>query len=216
MNLLFQNKPSTQPQDHFLIQHPFLEQIEVKTTYPKEPKKDICALVCHPHPLYGGNIDHKVITTLVRTFHQFNIPTIRFQFRGVGLSKGEHDHGIGEQEDCEFMIQWLKQKYPSIILSGFSFGGKIAALSSFDQAITNLILLSPALNIQNHPIQINKPALLVHSMDDDIVPYALVKEWFLSQNNSHIEFKSLHNIHHFYHGYLTDLKNIILSYLSSP
>src|SRR6202161_51077 len=70
------------------------------------------ALVCHPHPLYGGTMDNKVVTTLARALHELGIPTVRFNFRGVGASAGAYDEGRGETADAEAVAEWAEQRWP--------------------------------------------------------------------------------------------------------
>ena len=64
------------------------------------------AVVCHPHPLFGGTMDNKVVTTVARALHELEVPTLRFNFRGVGASNGEFDHGVGETGDADTVASW--------------------------------------------------------------------------------------------------------------
>ena len=73
-------------------------------------------VVCHPHPLYGGTMDNKVVWALARTFQQLGAPTIRFNFRGVGTSPGTHDSGLGEADDSLAMIAYGRQRWPGAAL----------------------------------------------------------------------------------------------------
>lgn len=87
------------------------------------------ALVCHPHPLYGGTMHNKVVFRLARTFHRLHMPVLRFNFRGAGLSEGVHDHGGGEAEDVRAALAYLASEFPAraIILAGFSFGAWVGS-----------------------------------------------------------------------------------------
>ena len=81
------------------------------------------ALVCHPHPLYGGTMHNKVVYHAMKTLSAFGFPVLRFNFRGAGLSEGEHDRGQGEQSDVRAGLEWLEAEYKlPIIFCGFSFG----------------------------------------------------------------------------------------------
>ena len=105
---------------HFLLsdhQH----EVEIATTAPKEKVKNKVVIICHPHPLHGGNMENKVVTTLMRTFNQLNFKTVRFNFRGVGASTGEYAKGIGEAEDLVEILDWVHQVLPDdeIWLAGF-------------------------------------------------------------------------------------------------
>src|ERR1700733_1237011 len=85
-------------------------------------------VICHPHPLYGGTMDNKVVTTVARALHELGIPTLRFNFRGVGASAGAYDEGRGETADAEAAASWPEQHWPGrrMVIAGFSFGAYIA------------------------------------------------------------------------------------------
>src|SRR5579862_4201640 len=104
--------------------------LELLTSYPEVPRNPpIIAVICHPHPLFGGNLHNKVIYILARSFHALGLSSVRFNFRGVGKSQGHYDHGIGETDDLLAVLQWLKNTCanPTIWLAGFSFGAYVAA-----------------------------------------------------------------------------------------
>jgi alpha/beta superfamily hydrolase len=84
----------------------------------------LAALVCHPHPLFGGTMHNKVVYQTAKALHRRGIPVLRFNFRGAGLSEGEHDRGKGEQDDVRTALDYLAQEFPErpILLAGFSFG----------------------------------------------------------------------------------------------
>ncbi len=84
----------------------------------------LAALVCHPHPLFGGTMHNKVVYQAAKTIHGFGLPVVRFNFRGVGLSEGAHDNGRGEKDDVGAVIDFLAEEYPGVplLLAGFSFG----------------------------------------------------------------------------------------------
>ncbi len=86
------------------------------------------AVVCHPHPLYGGTMDNKVVYTLARAFQQCGAPAIRFNYRGVGSSAGTYDEGRGETADALAVIAYGRKRWPqaALWLGGFSFGGAVA------------------------------------------------------------------------------------------
>jgi alpha/beta superfamily hydrolase len=88
-----------------------------------KPDATHAALVCHPHPLYGGTVHNKVVYHAMKTLHGFGFPVLRFNFRGAGLSEGEHDKGHGEVEDVSAALNWLDSEFHlPIIFCGFSFG----------------------------------------------------------------------------------------------
>jgi uncharacterized protein len=84
------------------------------------------AVVCHPHPLFGGTLHNKVVFHTMKALNSFGFPVLRFNFRGTGLSQGEHDHGNGEVEDVRAALDWLESEYHlPIVFAGFSFGAAI-------------------------------------------------------------------------------------------
>ena len=85
------------------------------------------ALVCHPHPLYGGTMHNKVVHRLARGLRTARAVVLRFNFRGVGQSHGSHAHGEGELDDARVALDWLRARYPdlSLVLAGFSFGARV-------------------------------------------------------------------------------------------
>ena len=103
-------------------------RVEALLEEPEEaPLREAC-LVCHPHPLYGGTLDNKVVFRAARGLQKAGLATLRFNFRGVGQSLGEHDHGKGELEDAGVLMDWLRARYPELpyAAAGFSFGSRIA------------------------------------------------------------------------------------------
>jgi alpha/beta superfamily hydrolase len=84
------------------------------------------AVVCHPHPLFGGTLHNKVVFHTMKALNSFGFPVLRFNFRGTGLSQGEHDHGIGEVEDVRTALNWLDAEFHlPIVFAGFSFGSAV-------------------------------------------------------------------------------------------
>jgi alpha/beta superfamily hydrolase len=94
------------------------------------------AIVCHPHPLFGGTLHNKVVFHTMKALHSFGFPVLRFNFRGTGLSQGEHDHGAGEVDDVRTALDWLDREFHlPLIFAGFSFGAAVGlrAASSDDR-----------------------------------------------------------------------------------
>ena len=84
------------------------------------------ALVCHPHPLFGGTLHNKVVFHAMKALNSFGFPVLRFNFRGTGLSQGEHDHGEGEVDDVRTALDWLDAEYHlPVVFAGFSFGAAV-------------------------------------------------------------------------------------------
>jgi uncharacterized protein len=87
----------------------------------------LCAVLCHPHPLYGGTMHNKVVYRMARGLRRAGVAVLRFNFRGVGASEGEHANSIGEVEDARAALAWLRARYPGrgYALAGFSFGSRV-------------------------------------------------------------------------------------------
>ena len=103
------------------------------------------AVIAHPHPLFGGTMDNKVVTTLARAFFEANAATVRFNFRGVGGTHGTHDEGRGEVDDMLQVIAWAQGTQPGLPLwlAGFSFGGAVATRASGSADFERLVLAAP-------------------------------------------------------------------------
>ncbi len=109
------------------------------------PDATHAAVVCHPHPLYGGTLHNKVVFHAMKALHSFGFPVLRFNFRGTGLSEGEHANGIGEVEDVRAALDWLEREFTlPIVFAGFSFGAAVglrAAYSDSNDRVRALIAL---------------------------------------------------------------------------
>jgi alpha/beta superfamily hydrolase len=102
----------------------------------------LAAVVCHPHPLFGGTMHNKVVYQAAKALHLRAIPVLRFNFRGAGQSEGEHDRGIGEQDDVRAALDYLAREFPRtpILLAGFSFGSVVGLrVGCADQRVSDLI-----------------------------------------------------------------------------
>jgi alpha/beta superfamily hydrolase len=90
------------------------------------PAAPYAALVCHPHPLFGGTLHNKVVYHAMKTMQSFGLPVLRFNFRGAGLSEGTHDNGHGEKDDLRAALDWLEREYHlPMLFAGFSFGSSV-------------------------------------------------------------------------------------------
>jgi len=102
-------------------------KLEVLLEAPEDADPRAVALVCHPHPLFGGTMHNKVVYRVARALRNSGYVVLRFNFRGVGKSEGRHDLGIGETDDAGAALDWLRARYPGLpyTLAGFSFGSRI-------------------------------------------------------------------------------------------
>jgi alpha/beta superfamily hydrolase len=102
-------------------------KLEALLEEPEDRPPDEAVLVCHPHPLYGGTMHNKVVYRIARALRRRGSVVLRFNFRGVNRSQGEHAQGIGEIEDARAAVDWLRARYPELpySLAGFSFGARV-------------------------------------------------------------------------------------------
>ena len=102
-------------------------RLEALLEEPEDAALRMCAVVCHPHPLYGGTMHNKVVYRLARGLRRSGVTVLRFNFRGVGRSQGEHANLEGEIEDARAALRWLRERYPDApyALAGFSFGSRV-------------------------------------------------------------------------------------------
>ncbi|MGH7742883.1 MAG: alpha/beta hydrolase [Candidatus Eiseniibacteriota bacterium] len=141
------------------------------------------AVVCHPHPLYGGTLNNKVVHRVASTLHGLGAAVLRFNFRGVGKSAGHYDQGRGELEDARAAFDWLVKRHPGAHrwMAGFSFGSWIAArLAAEERAIERLILVAPPVRSSSFEVlhTLSTPKLVLQGDHDDMCPPdALEQEW---------------------------------------
>ena len=150
----------------------------------------IAALVLHPHPMYGGTLDNKVVHRAASTLHELGAEVLRINFRGVGKSEGTFDDGDGELEDARGALGWLRQRYPGarVWLAGFSFGSWIALeTGAADPRVSVLIGIAPPVTRENYSfartLETTKPKFFVQGDMDELCPlkdlmsfYAKLKE----------------------------------------
>jgi uncharacterized protein len=174
-----------------------------------EEKSGIFAIVCHPHPLYGGTMHNKIVTTLCKVFQDMEANTIRFNFRGIGQSEGEYGEGRGELEDLFAVIDWVQAAYgrQEIWLGGFSFGAYIAALATTRVAAKKLVTIAPPVQhfSMNDLPPITCPWVLVQGELDDVVPPNDVLAWAESRVPKPIILR-FPQAGHYFHGQLGELR----------
>jgi len=116
------------------------------------PDATHAAVVCHPHPLYGGTLHNKVVFHAMKALNSFGFPVLRFNFRGTGLSEGEHANGTGEVEDVRAALDWIEHEFTlPIIFAGFSFGAAVGLRAAYaDPRVRALIALGlPAVAVED-------------------------------------------------------------------
>lgn len=176
------------------------------------------AVIAHPHPLFGGTMDNKVVQTLARAFVQCGWSAVRFNFRGVGASAGVHDEGRGETDDLLALIEQLAPA-GALALAGFSFGAFVASraiAALWDvRAIEKIVLVGTAVarfDVADVPLQAHERTLVIHGEQDDTVPLAAVLDWARPQS---LPVTVVPGGGHFFHGQLPLLKNLVVRHLRS-
>ena len=175
------------------------------------------AVIAHPHPLFGGTMHNKVVQTLARAFVQCGWRAVRFNFRGVGASQGEHDGGRGEAQDMLQVVQQVAAQGP-LALAGFSFGAYVtshvvAALA--EREPEKLVLVGTAASrfeVAAVPAALHERTLVLHGEQDDTVPLASVMDWARPQ---HLPVMVIPGVEHFFHGQLPLLKTLVVRHLKA-
>ncbi len=172
------------------------------------------AVVCHPHPLQGGTMDNKVVTTVARGLTQRGWRVVRFNYRGVGGSAGSWDEGRGEVDDALAVIAAHRQPGETLVLGGFSFGGYVAAsaaakLPDADKA-QRMVLVAPS-TVKHDAPPVTPETLLIHGEADDVVPLSASMDWARPQA---LPVVVVPGAGHFFHGQLTLLKSLVLRFFA--
>ncbi|MFK3682349.1 alpha/beta hydrolase [Pseudomonas sp. NPDC088890] len=180
-------------------------------------------LICHPNPVQGGTMLNKVVSTLQRTARDAGYTTLRFNYRGVGQSAGSHDMCAGEVDDAEAVAAWVRATHPHLplVLMGFSFGGFVAAslagrLETTGVTLQHLFMVAPAVMRLNadFPLPQRCPLSVIQPDTDEVVDPQLVYDWSDALSRPH-ELLKVAECGHFFHGKLTDLKDLVLPRLSN-
>jgi len=174
------------------------------------------AVIAHPHPLFGGTMDNKVVQTLARAFVGCGWTAVRFNFRGVGASEGVHDEGRGECDDMREVVAQLAPEGP-LAIAGFSFGAFVASCAVDKlwtaRDIRQVVLVGTAasrFSVASLPPAAHERALVVHGEQDDTVPLAAVMDWARPQS---LPVTVVPGGGHFFHGQLPLLKNLVARHL---
>lgn len=182
----------------------------------EEGRPHFIALVCHPHPLFGGTMENKVVTSLFRAARDAGGVALRFNFRGVGESQGVHGEGLTESEDLLALISWSKQRWPGlpVWLAGFSFGSWVALRGAAAQAaaaepVSHLLLVAPPVhnNDFDNVSHTGCPVTVVIGEQDEVVPVAKMLAWAGSSvlDPDVLRFPTSG---HFFHGQLNELAEV--------
>ena len=184
------------------------------------------ALVCHPHPLFGGTLHNKVVFHTMKALNSFGYPVLRFNFRGTGLSQGEHDNGIGEVDDVRAALDWLDREFHlPLIFTGFSFGAAVGLrAASPDPRVKSLIAVgTPVVPVaadtempRNYTYEFlrdsAKPKLFVSGARDQFGPKAKLEELIASVPEPK-KLVLIEGADHFFEGRLRELRETIEAWM---
>ena len=200
-----------------LIQGP-AGALELRVHIPAQARVNAVAVICHPHPQFGGTLDNKVVFSLFRAYRELGIVTVRFNFRGVGASQGSYADGLGEQQDLLAVLAWLRQQgsFSALTLAGFSFGSSVAT-AVWPQALAlgwtgvELLLIAPPVTRFLLPDQpLPSVARVAYGDSDEVIDPHQIAQW-LDQYGQAAEIIVFPNTGHFFHGQLTELTQWVAS-----
>jgi alpha/beta superfamily hydrolase len=173
-------------------------------------------VIAHPHPLFGGTMQNKVVQTMARAFVQCGWQAVRFNFRGVGASAGTYDEGRGEAEDMMALVGQVAPQGP-LALAGFSFGAfvtshvaqRLASVRSLDKLV---LVGTAASRFDVAPVasELHERTLVLHGEQDDTVPLVSVMDWARPQS---LPVTVIPGVEHFFHGQLPLLKSLVARHL---
>jgi hypothetical protein len=165
-------------------------------------------LVAHPHPLHGGTLDNKVVTTLAKAANEAGWVSVRPNFRGVGMSDGEYDAGIGETDDLLAVARFVETSYPNLpwALAGFSFGAFVQHRLRQQLDARRLILVAPAVTMYEFD-PVPPDSVLIYGDADELIAPAAMQRWAEQQ---HLSVKVIPDAGHFFHGKLRELKQAFM------
>lgn len=184
----------------------------------------LAAVVCHPHPLFGGTMHNKVVYQTAKTIHGLGLPVVRFNFRGVGLSEGAHDEGIGEEQDVFAVLDFLAAEYPGVplLVAGFSFGSWVGLRAGCaDPRVVELIGLGlPVGDLGSRSFSYldgcAKPKLLVTGEFDQFGPPIKLRamvETFPPQVQEQTGVVIVRGGDHFFKGHLAEVDQALSAWL---
>jgi uncharacterized protein len=171
------------------------------------------AVLCHPHPLYGGTMHNKVIYSMAMALNQIGYATVRFNFRGVGRSSGAFNHGIGEQRDVEAVLEHFTKLYPDAytVIGGFSFGAKVGLLvASREERVSAVIGIGITVDVADFSFlyDYEKPKLILQGTNDQYGSVSSIQDWF-KQLQEPKKLVQIEGAVHLFDGKLAELKNAI-------
>lgn len=188
----------------------------------KEPEGPITrtAVVCHPHPLFGGTMHNKVVYRIARAFQDAGFAVLRFNFRGTGRSEGEHDEGRGEQDDLRSAIEFVESRYPQaeIWVAGFSFGAAVLLRTvACDDRVRAIIAAGVPVSKYDFAdiAQCSKPKLFVQGSRDEFGSVEELERLFALLDGPK-EIRVIAGADHFFEGHLAELSQAVSNFIERP
>lgn len=190
--------------------------LEALVEVPADAAPVVVAVCCHPHPLFGGTMQNKVVHTLARAALDLGVPAVRFNFRGVAGSVGAYDHGVGETEDALAVADWARQRFGATRLwsLGFSFGSFVAYGLAQRRAAERLVLVAPPVQRFDFS-RLSPPActwLVVQGDQDELVNHESVLAW-THEVAPAPRVELFPGADHFFHGRITELRERVRGWL---
>lgn len=187
--------------------------LEALTSYPEGcPETHPIAVITHPHPLYGGSLNNKVVHILSDTFNDMGVATVRFNFRGVGASAGGYDRGDGETQDLLAVVDWVRERHPEapLWLLGFSFGAFVALRAQKQARAAGLLLVAPPVAMFDFDelAAVQVPWVVVQGGKDEITEPEAVSRW-VHQQLYPPHYVWMSDADHFFHGRLNRLREAV-------
>ena len=180
-----------------------------------EENKTLWAILCHPHPLYGGNMDDAIVRIVEKALSNQRISTLRFNFRGTGFSEGKHDDGNGEVKDLLSIFNWVSDSYKpeKIIIAGYSFGAVIAAKATPQIKSDLVLLVAPPTRAIRPDFFTESAVVAITGSQDDFVNNKDLAS--LVEKSPNLKVTVIDGADHFFSGKQTNLYTIIESILEA-
>lgn len=179
------------------------------------------AVMCHPHPLYGGTMHTKAVFRTAQALNEVGFDVLRFNFRGVGTSTGSYEEGVGEEEDVRAALDWLEERRPGLplLLGGFSFGSMVALRVGVEEArVKGLLALGLAVRNWEYEFlrEVAKPTLVVQGENDefgsaDEVAHRLEEAGV----GRHVELRRIRGSGHYFHDHFDELQDAVRDWFGS-
>lgn len=189
---------------------------------PSSEKSAPIAIVLHPHPQFGGTMNNKIVYDLFYMFQKRNFTTLRFNFRGIGRSQGEFDHGTGELSDAAAALDWIQSLHPdskNCWVAGYSFGAWIGMqLLMRRPEVEGFISISPPANMFDFTFLAPCPSsgIIVQGTEDDLVPEPDVQKLvdrLKTQKGIVIDYEKIDGANHFYEQEMEEVDQLVGSYV---